>query len=126
MTLSLDHQHRLNLILLLGAQRGTVADIRQYGSLIDRLELNDEEKKAIRFQVVVREDGAEMFAWDRALKLPPIEVEISDAEAQRLRRILEEWPHFVIGADRGWLASLMPQLPNLDAASAQPVPARRM
>jgi hypothetical protein len=47
MTLNLDHQQRLNIISLLGAQRTNVGEMRMFWKIIDRLELDQEEKDTI-------------------------------------------------------------------------------
>jgi len=108
MRISLDHQQRLNLIALMGTQRGTVADIRTLWKLQDRMELSEEEKREINYQVIAQ-DGAEAVRWDLGKSLPPVEVELSTAESQRLRKIVEEYPNFQLG-DRKWIESLLDQL----------------
>jgi hypothetical protein len=118
LVLNLSHQHRINIINLLGAQRGTLADLRAFWELQDRLALNAEEKKAIEYRVTV-DRGIEVPSWnpDLILAAGSVDVTISEAEGQRLRKVVEEWPHFLNAVDRVWLESLMNQLPD-----AVPVP----
>lgn len=112
MKLVLDHQQRLNLIALCGAQRGNVAEMRQYWGLMDRLELSAQEKEAINYRVATADNGVEVASWDRGLRPPPVEFEISEAEGQRLRKIIEEWPHFLTQVDRLWIEPLLELLPS--------------
>jgi hypothetical protein len=120
MVLSLDHQQRLNLIALMGAQRATVAEMRMLWAIQDRLALNDQEKEAIQYRIAL-DQGIEIPSWNRELRLEPKEFEISDIEGQRLRRVIEEWPHFLTAADRLWISPLLDSLPQVPAQPAQAV-----
>jgi hypothetical protein len=115
MTLNLDHQQRLNMISLLGAQRANVGEMRMFWGIIDRLELNEEEKDAIQFKLATA-NGMEIPSWNAELRLEPKAYEFSDVELQRMRRIIDEWPHFITAVDRRWLTPLLDQMP---AAQAQ-------
>jgi hypothetical protein len=122
MIVKLDHQQRLNLIALMGTQRGNVAELRLFWDLQDRLELNDEERAAIRYRVAVQ-NGVEVPSWDPEAKLPVLEYEISEVEGQRLRRVIEEWPHFLTAMDRKWILPLLDQLPAAaPAPTSMPMP----
>lgn len=122
MILSIDHQQRLNLIALMGAQRGNVAEMRMFWNLQDRFDLNQEEKDTIGYRIATDPSGVEVPSWNRELKLPARDFEITDAEGQRLRKIVEEWPHFLTQMDRAWIMPLLDQLPA--AAQQQPQPMR--
>src|SRR5262245_1236417 len=102
MTLFLDHQQRLNLIALLGAQRATLAGMRSFWAMQDRLALNDAEQEAIGYQVIA-ENGMEIPRWDASRKLAARSFEFSEAETQRVKKIIDEWPSFLAAADRKWL-----------------------
>lgn len=123
MLLSLGSQGRLNLIALMGTQRGSVAEIRAFWKLQDLLELDEGEKAAIEYRVAMQ-NGLEVPSWNQQLSLPEKEFEITEGEGQRLRRIIEEWPHFLTAVDRKWILPLLDQLP--EAAPAQGQPAMRM
>lgn len=116
MTLILDHQQRLNLIALMGAQKGSLAEIRQLWKMQDRLELNDEEKRSINHRVIYHPNGGEAIAWDVDKKLASAGFDFSEAELARVRKLIEEWPLFS-GPDRGWVESLTAQLDSLSAPS---------
>lgn len=111
MILSLDHQQRLNLIALMGTQRGSVADIRALWSIQDRLELTAEEKTAIEYRVATQQ-GIETPSWNPERGLAPREFELSEAEGLRVRKIIDEWPHFLTAVDRKWILPLLEQLPE--------------
>lgn len=121
MVLSLDHQQRLNLIALMGTQRGTVAEMRMLWNLQDKLDLDKEEKAAIEYRVATQ-NGIEQPSWNPELSLPAREFEVSEAEAARMRRVIEEWPHFLTAVDRKWILPLLDQLP--EASAPAPTPAR--
>jgi hypothetical protein len=120
MRLSLDHQQRLNLIALMGTVRGNVAEVRMLSKLCERLELDDKEKEAIGYRTATQ-NGVEMPSWNWDLSLPEREFEVTDAEAHKLRKIIDEWPHFLTATDRKWLFPLLDQLPE---AVPEATPAR--
>ena len=120
MLLSLDHQQRLNLIALMGTQRGTVSEMRMLWGLQDKLDLNQEERVAIEYQVATQ-NGIEQPSWNPAKGLPAKEFEVSEAEAARMRRVIEEWPHFLTAVDRKWILPLLDQLPETSAPAQTPV-----
>jgi hypothetical protein len=108
MTLFLDHQQRLNLIVLMGAQKGSLAEIRQLWRMQDRLELNDEERRSINLRSVYQPNGGEATVWDVDKTLVPTGFDFTQVELDRLRKLIEEWPLFS-GADRIWVESLLEQ-----------------
>jgi hypothetical protein len=114
MTLNLNYQQRINLVLLTGAQRGNVAEMRLFWGLQDRLQLTAEEKEAIGYQLVFDPaSGMENPRWNhtKARDCAPLAFELTESEGQRLRRMLDEWPHFLAAVDRVWIEPLMEQLP---------------
>jgi hypothetical protein len=110
-TLQLDHQQRLNLHGLLGSQRASVNDMRALWKLQDRLDLSDEERAAIGYRVE-QINEQEVPVWDRQRSLAPREFDLTDAEAARIRKAIDEWPHFLTRTDRLWLEPILAQLPE--------------
>jgi hypothetical protein len=111
MTVFLDYEQRLNLTALVGAQKGPLAELRQLWKLLDRIELSEEEKVAVNFRVAVQ-NGLEYFLWNRR-KSEPRAFELTEAEVQRLRKLIEEWPQFIAGSDRSWIETTVEQLDSL-------------
>lgn len=111
MNLMLDHQQRLNLHGLMGAQRVNVSEMRVFWKLQDRIDLSDEERAAVGYRIEVI-NGSEAIGWDRTKRLEPKGFEFSDAEIARVRKIVEEWPHFMTSTDRAWVEPLLAQLPE--------------
>jgi hypothetical protein len=129
MTLNLNYQQRINLVLLVGAQRGNVAEMRLFWGLQDRLELNDEEKRSIDYRVELDGNGFEQPRWNfvKARDCAPLAYELSEAEAQRVRRMIEDWPHFLAAVDRVWIEPLIEQLPSVAVPAPAPaMPGMRM
>jgi hypothetical protein len=122
MFLSLDHQQRLCLIALLGTQRGTVSEMRMWGSLMDRFELDQAEKERIEYRTAIGQNGVEQASWNYDKGLPYKEYEVSENEAQRMRRAVEEWPYFMTVTDRKWVFHLLDQMPELSSTAASTVP----
>lgn len=106
LTLKLDHIQRLNLHVLLGAQRGDVATIRALWALQDKLALTPEEEKAIELK---RElvAGQERVVWNPALAIPPKQLDFTDTELARVRSAVETWASYGVTADRRWLEPLL-------------------
>ena len=117
MTLSLNYQQRINLILLVGAQRGNVAEMRLFWGLQDRLELNDEEKRSIDYRLEPDGNGFEQPRWNfvKARDCAPLSYDLSEGEAQRVRRMVDEWAHFLAAVDRVWMEPLIEQSPVVAA-----------
>lgn len=129
MTLNLNYQQRINLILLVGAQRGNLAEMRLFWGVQDRLELTDEEKRSIDYRVELDANGFEQPRWNfnKARDCASLSYEFSEAEVQRVRRMLEEWSYFLGAVDRIWIEPLIEQLPAAPAgAPAQGAPGLRM
>ena len=117
MTLQLNHTQRLNLSALLGAQRANVGDMRMFWKLQDKLELTEAEKQAINLRMV-RVQDTEMPAWDRDKTIPEQTFELSETEAARIQKIIDEWPTFVAASDRLWLEPLLAQLGSVSSNGA--------
>jgi hypothetical protein len=112
MTLSLDHQQRLNLIAVLGAADFTGRDQHAVWHLQDSLELNEAEKQAIGFRLEGINGGPPQVMWDATRTLPAREFEVAEADLRRIRKAIDEFPQFQSRRDRVWLEPLCAQLEN--------------
>ena len=104
MTLNLDATQRVNLHVVLGAQRVHVDAIRTIWRIQDRIALTAEEEAAIGLKRVVTEQG-EQIQWTAGKTLPLNEFEFSDAEILQLRESLKQLAF--LGNDRKWLAPIL-------------------
>ena len=111
MILSLDHQQRLNLIVLLGMQECNVRETRAVWRLQDVLDLDDAEQREVGFSLQTI-NGSEVFQWDRTKSLPAREYELSEADAARIQRAVLACSRLVPGLTRQWLEPLLAQLPE--------------
>jgi len=111
MTVNLDYQQRLNLAALIGQQKGTVADLRLWWSLLDKLELSAEEKKFINFRLV-QDSGYSIPTWDAHAPVLS-EIELSADELGKVREVLDNCPNFRV-VDYVWLRPLLSQLENMN------------
>jgi hypothetical protein len=111
MTLSLDHQQRLNLIAVLGSADFTGREQHAVWHLQDSLDLDEAEKQAICFRwQAVNGNGNQLPVWDADKSLPAREFEISEADLRRIRKAIDEFPQFQSRRDRVWLEPLCAQL----------------
>jgi hypothetical protein len=77
----------------------------------DRIDLSDEEKKTIRYQLHDN-NGTQYATWDNAL-VQPRQYEFSNEELTHIEKIVTEWqPGYLAGGDRRWLEPLLAQLEN--------------
>jgi hypothetical protein len=109
MTIRLDHIQRLNLVALLGAQRGNLDTIRALWKLQDKFDLDEQEKQAIGLEVRLV-NGQEIRLWHPEATLPDREFQLSDQEVERLRSVLRSWDDFEAAGTRRWLEPLLEQL----------------
>jgi hypothetical protein len=114
MKLTLDHTQRLNLHVLLGAQRADVGSIRVIWSIQDRIALDADEEKAVELK---REmvAGLERAVWNPALSIPAKEFEFTDPEAARMKAAIQMWDSYRANADRRWLQPLLEVLFGAEA-----------
>lgn len=111
MTLSLDHQARVNLAALVGSQEcKTLAEVKAAWVLMDKLDLSNREKVSIDYQVKLL-NGHEVPTWNPERSLPHVEIELNDAESDRIMRILAT-ARIVPGPMRRWLEPVLAQLPT--------------
>ena len=104
--ISLDHTQRLNLHVLLGAQRVDIGQIRAIWRLQDRIALDAGEEQAIELK---REfvAGQERTIWNPAATLPAREFEFDESELARIRAALDTWHNYGAATDRRWLEPLL-------------------
>ena len=109
MVLRLDHVQRLNLVALLGAQRGTLDTIRALWRLQDKLDLTEEEKQAIGLEVR-NINGQEIRLWRSEASIPVREFDLSEQDVERLRNVIRQWDGFEAAGTRRWLEPILEQL----------------
>lgn len=107
--LAVNVQQRLNIIGLLGQQRGTVADIRLWSGLIGKLELAEGERTAINLRADQQRPGVLLWDSGAAQAVGPKTVEMTGEEAEKLRQLCQSWPNFQ-PADCQWLLPLLEAL----------------
>ena len=111
MTLTLSHDQRLNLFVLVGLPEvKTVLEAWPVWKLMDRLMLDEEEKRNIGFteQVV---NGQQAFGWEQSKSPPPREMEFNDSEIAQIQKAVYGMPRVSPGQMRGWLQPLLAQMP---------------
>ena len=106
MKLTLDHNQRLNLHALLGAQRADVGSIRAIWAVQDKLALDAKEEKAkeLKRELV---SGQERIVWNPSLSIPAQDFDLCEAEVARLTAALQTWDSYAAGVDRRWLEPLI-------------------
>jgi len=114
MDLFLDHTQRLNLHLMMGAQRGSVDEIRLWWRLQDLIALDDQERTAIEYRTV-RFGDAEQPQWNPS-KVSSRRYEFTTDEIERIRKLIKEWQHGFAASDRLWLEPLLAQLEVVSGA----------
>lgn len=117
MTLSLDYEQRLYLYVLLGnLECHTVAETRAAWLLMDRLNLDENEKEEIGL-TVHNVDGREAYSWDLSKSFAARWFEVSDSDLQQLGRAIAGCPQFLPRQARRWLEPLLGQLPGLEVTN---------
>lgn len=111
MTLSLDHRQRLNLILVLGEYDVQGRELHAVWHLLDSLDLDAAEKETVelREQTI---NGQIARWWNDSKSIPLKSFDLSEADVDRLRKAIDEFPRFKGSRDRGWLEPLQAQLTN--------------
>ena len=101
MKLELTITQRLNISAVIGQQTGNAGEIFRFGSILDKVEISDDEKKEIN----LRAEGSIMF-WDSDKAALAREVDLSGEDVSALSRVLKEWKNFA-ARDRDWLKPLL-------------------
>src|SRR3990172_1567473 len=103
-----DFTQRLQLINLLGGQEGRVADIRLLSKIIDKLDFTPEERDLSALTT----DPRGIMTWRLPADQPAFGVKVvdlEDAEAERVKTVLEAWPRFR-PSDQKWLDPIFESL----------------
>jgi hypothetical protein len=116
MNLSLDHRQRLNLIAVLGAYDVKGRELHAVWHLQDLLDLDDTERQAVNFRES-SVNGQKLQTWDDTKTLAERCFDLSEADVNRVRQAIEDFPHFRSSRDRVWLEPLLAQLPGAGTAT---------
>jgi hypothetical protein len=115
MMLSLDHEQRINLILVLGGTPFPGREQHKVWHLQDFLDLDEEEKQAIGYHLVpVNGSHHKIPGWDQKKSLPARTFEISKEDFERIRLAVEEYK-FLPSRERAWLEPVKAQLAAAEA-----------
>jgi hypothetical protein len=97
---------RLRLALLIGEQKGTVAQIRLWSAVLGKLDLSRQERDEIGFRTTELPDGRVAMQWDpeRARAAKPIALE--NEEARAVSALVASHPGFA-PADLEWVDTLL-------------------
>ncbi len=105
--ISLDTNQRMHISVVVGLQEGKASDILVYSRLLEKLKLSETEEALIGLTV---DPVAGNMSWrPHPEGVPPVTVQIEDADASKLKYILENWPRFA-ARDHEWLQKVMAQL----------------
>lgn len=118
MKVSLDHEQRIYLYVLLGnTECRTVGETRAAWQLMDRINLDQAEQAAISLKTHVVDGGQEAFIWDQTIPAVPRDFDLSESEIQQLGRAIAGCPRFLPRHTRRWLEPLLKQVPWLEETS---------
>ena len=113
MTLTLDVSQRLNLVAVLDAyqcqgRREAFAVCR----LQEKIDLDEDERKAAHWEKVPTPNGQEYVTWNlaQAATMASKDIELPDDDIARICRSLDQF-NVVLGRDRFWWKPLVAQLP---------------
>ena len=104
-SVQLDGEQRLRIIHILGQQTGVLSQLKVWGCVIDKLELNAEEKLSME---VSNNDGA--TSWNPKKVALARKINFEDEEYRTMKGILETYAGFT-ASDRRWLEPVMDKLP---------------
>lgn len=111
MTLTLDHNQRLNLIAMFDRIE-TVG--RREGFAIcrlqEKLELSDQEREAVGYRKIKTPEGHEALQWN-ANGLEARSYDLSEDDLTRICNVLDKYP-VMLGRDKHWWLPLAVQLPE--------------
>lgn len=112
MTITLDHNMRLNLVAMLDALE--VQGRREAWAVCDlqkQIDLSDGERDAIGWRKARAADGREYVVWNSTNGLQPRAYEFNDGDTGRICRAIDQY-RVVLGRDRSWWEPLASQLPE--------------
>ena len=110
MRVILDQTQRLNLGVIVGNQKYNLTDTLMLGRVLERIELSQEERQQINYRIQ-EINGQQNTMWN----LTPVlerEYEFTSDEAQRVARVVRDWPQGYFTSDLKWLMPLLTQLEN--------------
>lgn len=86
--------------------------------LQERIDLDDDERKAVGWRKAMSPDGRQYVTWNLATNGAHTlkEIELGDDDVTRLCRAVDGF-NVVLGRDRGWYEPLVAQLPQLAEAN---------
>jgi len=102
--IKLDGEQRLRIIFVFGQQQGNVSQIRLWGRVVDKIDLNDEEKSLMS----IKNDG-KTIQWDQSKIISLKEFNLEEEEYNILKETLSSFPGFS-SSDRRWLEPVMIEL----------------
>lgn len=114
MILSLDHNQRLNLVSMLDMLESVGRrEAWAVCALQEKLELTDEERKAIGWQKTQANDGREFIIWNRLSTIEVRDFDLSEDDVRRICHAIDKYP-VVLARDKHWWVPLTTQLPESD------------
>jgi hypothetical protein len=117
MTLTLDHNQRLNLVFVLGSHDVRGRELHAVWHLQDTLDLSEDEKQAIDLRETLV-NGQKATYWDSAKALQPRSFDFVEADIERIRKAMDEFPNMKASRDRLWAEPIYAQLPETNGAKA--------
>lgn len=112
MTLSLDHRQRLNLIFVLGTYDVKGRELHAVWHLQDSLDLDQAEKQMIGFREQTLANGQTIQLWDDTKTVPVRSFDFTEADLNRVRQAMDEFPQMRASRDRVWAEPIYAQLPD--------------
>jgi len=97
---------RQHCFIILGVQEGNVAEINILSKILDKIKLTEEEQALIDLKL--SNDG-QIATWSAPTGHDPMHVDLEDAEANKLKAVLNAWPRFR-PTDTAWLSGLIAKL----------------
>ena len=111
MTLTLDHNQRLNLVAMLDIlECQGRREVWAVCALQTQLDLNDQERETIGWRKLRSPDGNEYVVWNRTSSLEYHSYELEDDDVKRVCRAVDNY-RVVLARDRNWWEPLIIQLP---------------
>lgn len=110
-TVEMTIEQRLNVEALCNVQRGSVIQIRSLLRILELVTLSEDEKAKVKFELkkigtATGESEIPVWSTELAGKQPPVPITFEDADAQRLKEMIENWPEMNLRALR-WADPLL-------------------
>ena len=104
----LDGEQRLRIVNILGQQTGVLSQLKVWGRVIDKLELNPEEQSTMEVSI---NNGN--IKWNSEKVVPLVKINLEDEEYRTMKGILETYTNFS-NSDRRWLDPVMEEVRRID------------